>query len=316
VEHVLSFVDEDKTEELWCSAWSATSRGTPILVVAGKNGILKGIDCLTFKVEVILVGHGDSINELKTHPVNDQLMFSASKDNSIRLWNLRTCVCVAIFAGDKGHRAQVCSIDVNMLGNLLISGGMDTSINIWNLDSPAIREAIKKSDEEPRRPGNLSFRTISEQNPIFSTSLVHVGGYVDSIQWFGSHILSKSTRNEVVLWAPDAARGPGKFIKLREFVLPYATLWCIRTDIFVPHNIFAVGNDKGKVFVYSLSDSQEGKVVKTGKEAFTQVNTHQLELEHRECKKAVRQVAFSPNGGHLVYCCDSSCIIICTIKKR
>ena len=99
VDQTLAFLDEDTEEKLYACAWAATADGKPILVVAGYRGILKGINCCTHEVEVILTGHGNAVNELRTHPVDDGLMLSASKDESIRLWNIRTAVCIAIFAG-------------------------------------------------------------------------------------------------------------------------------------------------------------------------------------------------------------------------
>jgi len=88
----------------------------PLLAVAGMRGIVKLVNCARQTVERALLGHGNAINDLKPHPVDGSLLLSASKDESVRLWNLRAGVCVAIFAGDRGHRDEVLSIDVHLSG--------------------------------------------------------------------------------------------------------------------------------------------------------------------------------------------------------
>jgi polycomb protein EED len=121
------FVDEDIDEDFYACCWAAnaTDGTSPLLVVAGLRGILKVINCTTFVLEGALLGHGNSVNDLRTHPVNDELVLSASKDDSIRLWNLRTSVCIAIYGGEKGHIHGVLAIDVNPLGNCFLSSGID-----------------------------------------------------------------------------------------------------------------------------------------------------------------------------------------------
>jgi len=109
-----------------CSCWGINADVLPLLIVAGKRGIITVINVPENEVDKVLVGHGSSVNELKIHPFNHSLLFSASNDRSIRLWNLQTKVCVAIFAGEKGHTNQVITIDIHLLGNCFASAGMGT----------------------------------------------------------------------------------------------------------------------------------------------------------------------------------------------
>ena len=79
----------------------------PLLVVGGKSGIIKVVNIVTGYLEHVLIGHGGAITELHQHPLDQGLIFSASYDNSIRLWNVITGVCVAMFFGEQGHQAKV-----------------------------------------------------------------------------------------------------------------------------------------------------------------------------------------------------------------
>ena len=136
---VKSYVDEDLNEELFICTWGCHPiSGYPILYTGGLRGVIKGANCITNNVDVLLRGHGNSINDMKVHPIDDRLLFSASKDESIRLWNILTSKCIAIFAGEHGHRLDVLTIDIHPLGNCFVSAGMDTAIRIWNLGQTSI----------------------------------------------------------------------------------------------------------------------------------------------------------------------------------
>ena len=113
-----SYVDSDTDESFFACGWSMQKRGRmPLLAVGGSRGIVKIINCTTLGLHRVLVGHGNSINAFAFHPVDDNLLLSASKDESLRLWNVRASVCIAVFAGDEGHRDEVLSVDFHLLGS-------------------------------------------------------------------------------------------------------------------------------------------------------------------------------------------------------
>ena len=141
-----AFVDEDSKERFFCGTWMRDRKTNhPLITAAGLNGVIKIVDCTERTVVKCLLGHGNAINDLKAHPINPDLLFSASKDESVRLWNVVTGVPVIIFAGDDGHRDEVISLDIHPLGNAFASSGMDRNIRVWTLDSSRVCKAIKTS---------------------------------------------------------------------------------------------------------------------------------------------------------------------------
>ena len=254
------FVDEDSEENYYTCAWSSThDTDSPLFLVGGMRGIIKTINIVSLEVGNFLVGHGAPINEIRVHPVDNQLCLSSSKDESIRLWNLKTSICIAIFAGDKGHRDEVLSVDFHPLGTCFASAGMDNSIKIWNLSEPAIRNAIERSYTEPVRQGNMAFVTYSQQTNLFSTNQVH-DNYVDAVRWVGNCIISKSTKNLICLWQPDASRYKGATLILRQFSIKNSLHWFLKMDACVPLDLFAVGNTTGAVYIYNIHG--ESKMLK------------------------------------------------------
>ncbi|EUB58911.1 Polycomb protein EED [Echinococcus granulosus] len=302
--HLLqSFSDASSDEEFYCCAWScnldarrgvakASSR-QQILAVAGKRGVIRILCPSLSKCLDSLIGHGQAVNELKFHPNHPSLLFSFSKDFTVRLWNIATHVMVCIFGGVEGHRAEVLHGDISLTGDFLLTASMDHTIKIWRLDIPEMRNAVRASFEytDKRKP----FHTLLQHFPDFSTRDAH-GNYVDCARWFGSLVISKSCENAVVVWMPgdiesatspasldlhdllpprlvaiDNSSGRGSGARARQMTgvplethcsllhqlrLPDCDLWYVRFDLHLQQRLLALGTGVGlpRIFLWDLSD--------------------------------------------------------------
>jgi polycomb protein EED len=98
-------------EVFYSCAWTVDEpTGAPLLAVAGKRGIIKIVNCSMHVVVSALLGHGNAINQVMFHPVDPGLLLSCSRDESLRLWNSLTGLCIAVFGGHQGHRDEVLSM--------------------------------------------------------------------------------------------------------------------------------------------------------------------------------------------------------------
>jgi polycomb protein EED len=231
---------------------------------------------------------GGEINEIKVAPRSTSLLFSASNDGSIRLWNIATKNLICIFGGVDGHRDSVISLDTHLLGGCIASGGIDHSIKIWRYDTPEIRSAIARSCSEV-------FKGLRVQYPDFSTREVH-RNYVDGLRFFGDLLISKSTDDPIKIWKPGKLDTPLLDLKdsreksvtiFHEFPLNESDIFSIRLEYGGAKDYLAVGDQEGRVFVWPLNvdDPAESKYTI---------------LEHPDCKEPVRQVAFSRDNNVLV----------------
>lgn len=265
----------------------------------------------------ILGGHGDAINDLKIHPTNPSLLLSASKDCSIRLWNIQTDVCIAIFKGIQTLPNEVMSIDFDAIGNRIATCGTDQSLKIWSLNKPSIQEAITSSATYVRSESRQVFKTVMECFPEHTADDIH-NRVVDCVKWMGEFILAKvcsyvllsfrdskcllfvfqSVNDSVICWQPGLSEddtigsnsGPS-LIHTFNYVGGENSFMRFSTDISSTY--MALGNSRGTTFVWKIDGDEPAKA------------TH---LTHHLCTSTVRSTAFSRDCKILITVCDDGTV--------
>lgn len=308
LEPVLCFADPNKSEKFYCCTWAIdVVANETVLLAAGDYGIIRIISPSETHSIRYLSGHGGAINDLKVSPTYQELVLSASKDHSLRLWNIRTEACIAIFGGVEGHRDEVLSSDFHISGTKIISCGMDHSLKIWNFTQDvldAIQLSFSFSDHSTRK----SFPTVRKHFPTFSTRDIH-RNYVDCVAWYGNFILSKSCENTIVCWRPGKLESstdlnlPTKYTTdttctiLENFDVKNCDIWFLRFSIDSSMKYLALGNKIGKTYIFDLdSHDHDSKPIE------------KYLLSHPKCQSSIRQTCFSNNANTLICSCEDGTI--------
>ncbi|KAK4535245.1 hypothetical protein CDCA_CDCA04G1270 [Cyanidium caldarium] len=294
--------------------------GDDLLCAAGESGQVRVIRVRSDHVVRTLVGHGGAVNHLCVHPSRPSWLLSAGQDESVRLWDVVTGHCFAMFCGHEGHRGEVLYCDWHASGERFLSCGMDGSVRIWRV-TEAVQAAFaeQRAAHEGRQQkwwtttaiangfvngGSKSsprsrLRTALEQFPESRHQLVH-GNYVDCAQWVGDLVLSKSIHHRLVLWqrgtdADGYLPSTSEHAVLVEYEYTGGDLWFMRFALNADRNTVAVGTQHGAIFVFRVDDV-------SGKPCAI--------LTHPKATQPVRQLDFSPDGRMLLAVCDD-----CTVWR-
>ncbi|KAI9693122.1 MAG: hypothetical protein M1822_005118 [Bathelium mastoideum] len=259
------FKDDNADVQLNSLAWTKSLKNEPLVCVSGDDARIKIYNVQTGELPRVLVGHGSLVNDLAVSPTSPTILASASADHSIRIWDL------------KRRSAKNPCAGYHENGRYLLSGGLDTVVNMWVL--PDLTETSK--DDES---------VTQVHYPHFSTTELH-HDFVDCITFYHDLILSRASKeNRILLWkidgfssrdpVPSPAAAPtssqlsetrsafgGTFQRLLQFGAPHTNLFYMRFGLFhQPHKhpVLAIGNEKSRFLFWDLQRLEEGIDAQSG----------------------------------------------------
>jgi polycomb protein EED len=280
---------EQMTEE------EASQGGRQLLCVAGHCRTIKVIDTASRGNMMVLVGHGDEIWDLKFSPADEWILASASKDQSIRLWNLKIGSCIAILGGHQGHQDSPVCLTWHISGDRIATAGADTFIKIWDVgEGSSVRLAQLASHETAERYFRarevIIGKPVFMQFPVFSDHKIHKH-CVDCIQFVGDLIISKSLEGKLLLWYPDIpdplpAESVATIKVVRTWAYKHAKVCYVPFALDLWHRFLLVGNSRGELLVWKI-DAQ----------SITPIKRIVPPERHRT---TFRSLAFCPDGDTLI----------------
>uniref|UniRef100_A0A8C3N7M9 Uncharacterized protein n=1 Tax=Geospiza parvula TaxID=87175 RepID=A0A8C3N7M9_GEOPR len=215
----------------------------------------------TWNPKYTLRSHFDGVRALAFHPV-EPVLVTASEDHTLKLWNLQKTVPAKKSASldvepiytFRAHIGPVLSLAISSNGEQCFSGGIDATIQWWNMPSPSV------DPYDTYEPNVLAGTLIAHTDAVWGLAYSGVK----------NHLLSCSADGTVRLWNPPEKN-------------PCICTYNGEKEHGIPTSVDFIGCDPahmvasfntGSTVIYDLETSQSVVMFSSQVESGVQSNNH------------------------------------------
>lgn len=215
----------------------------------------------TWNPKYTLRSHFDGVRALAFHPV-EPVLVTASEDHTLKLWNLQKTVPAKKSASldvepiytFRAHIGPVLSLAISSSGEQCFSGGIDATIQWWNMPSPSV------DPYDTYEPNVLAGTLIAHTDAVWGLAYSGVK----------NHLLSCSADGTIRLWNPPEKN-------------PCICTYNGEKEHGVPTSVDFIGCDPahmvasfntGSTVIYDLETSQSVVMFSSQVESGVQSNNH------------------------------------------
>ena len=215
------------------------------------------IDILSFEelTGCQLIGHKNKIYQLEFHPKMPEILLSAGKDCTIRLWNFKSAELLVIFGGPYSFESDVLCMDWNETGDTFVGSGVDCVVRIYKIDE-LIMKNIEISLQRKEK-----VKTLIKSLPFYSCGKIH-DNLIDCIKYNNKFIISKSVDGIIKEWLPSKdIAGNDSFFLINIFVFNTKQL-IFGIKFALCNNNIIIGNELGQIFLFDKHKTEMTDEVK------------------------------------------------------
>ncbi|KAF9346889.1 hypothetical protein BGX26_001608 [Mortierella sp. AD094] len=220
---------EELPEMLTC-CWMHQSQDA-ILATAGTDKVIHVLSLARSKELVRLTGHNHIITDIQAHPTKDEYLLSASKDGTVRMWNILTGKCLLIYE----YKASVVCFIPSANGRVFLTGSYNGEVREWN---------VPEFESEPEEP----IVVLLNESRLLQSAL-H-SARIDCIRIAKNKVLSKSVNGKVEYWDHETLQ------HIRSFTIKNTASNQCRFDVSLDELFFCVGTSNGSVYIYNIDSGK------------------------------------------------------------